>query len=135
MKKISDTFKNAGKWTLRKLIKYEKRIYVFVIIFVLFGLCLSTQEIKHSSESLELSKENAILFMERNDLERTTKEQALFIRIQMEAASKQHQQAIEAERIIIMQHQAMEKLMKYLKSIGEWPPGRLDIEIDPNRII
>tara|TARA_Y100000310_G_scaffold180736_1_gene180672 strand:+ start:1629 stop:2036 length:408 start_codon:yes stop_codon:yes gene_type:complete len=135
MKRISDTFKNIGKWTLDKLIKYEKRIYAFIIIFVLFGLCLSAQEIKHSSESLKLSKENAALFIERNDLEKTAKEQALFIRIQAEAVGKQHQQTIEAERIIRMQHLTIENLIKYLKSIDEWPPEKPDIEIDPNRII
>lgn len=135
MKKISHIFKNIGKWTLDKLIKYEKRIYTFGIVFVLFGICLFSQEIKHSSESLDLAKENAALFMERNELKRVADEQSLFIKIQTGAINTQYQQTIEAERIIRMQHQTLENLIQYLKSIDEWPPGKPDIEIDPNRII
>ena len=134
MKKCWIRLKEIGKNIAHSINENGKTvaIYCFLGLLTVFGTLLFTQSLENAKERFKSDRNQMILLMENDKLRDVAREQKISIELGTALINKQSQQLKGADRLIQMQHEALDRLMRHLKSLDEWPP---ELEpVDPNRI-
>jgi uncharacterized membrane protein len=114
-----------------KVVKYEKYIYLILIIVIVNSFTWFNITIKHTAELLKSETEKVGLVIKLEQLDNISANKSELINFQEIILLKQEEQLKESNQIMKMQDNALQKLIQYLKNIGEWPPKIKPI--DPNR--
>jgi len=118
MKKLWD-----GMWKV--LLKHHITVYAVLILTCLYMVLTLVKNIDHAKSEFELMKDNIVLEMELKEYNLLSIDQSLLIEEQRKGLGQ-------ADELIKLQGQVIEKLIKHLKDLGEWPPDFRPV--DPSRI-
>ena len=117
MKKLWD-----GMWKV--LLKHHITVYAILISTCIFMVLTLVKNIDHAKSEFELMKDKIVLEMELKEYDLLARDQGLLIK-------EQGKNLDQADELLQMQRQIIEKLIQHLKDIDEWPPNIKPI--DPNK--
>ena len=109
---------------LRGLSNHERCVYIFLVTLILCIFSYFNLELKHVAEITKIKTECSILKTNYDSL----------VEEQNKVIVNQQNKLEEAQMIGNMQHNTIERLINYLKSLNEWPPDIRREPIDPNKI-
>ena len=106
------------------------------IVALVMGTVLLVQDMKYASKEIDHLMDKIELTKENNELAVTAIDQFNMINNLLVTASQQRDQTEQAVETINQQTAILQKLVDYLKKIGQWPP-KIDSPkpIDPDKWI
>ena len=116
MKKIWST--KIKPWILN----HEGCLYTCLGMVIIFGSLLVIQDIKHQISKKKILDEQVSLTEQIEDLTSTSVNQRGIIISQKFILENREATLIRASEIMKQQQEALQKLIRYLQSIDEWPP-------------
>ena len=111
-----------GMWDI--VLKHHITVYAVLGLTCLFLALSLLNTVEHTKDKLGLIKDNIVLEMQLNEYNLLSIDQSLLIEEQRKGLGQ-------ADELIKLQGQVIEKLIKHLKDLEEWPPDFRPV--DPNR--
>jgi hypothetical protein len=121
--------------TCNILVKNKNAVYATFVTLLLCLLWIFSVQIKTSAALIKSHNEKKIILNEANqfvgEANRVLKSQDELVRLQRTILNKQKQESGQMKEALKMQSDMIQKLIQYLKDLGEWPPRPL---YDPDKI-
>jgi len=130
--KVLQKLRGGLSFLFDKVIKNGKYVYLTSVFLIIGSFAWFNLELKHSAEMLKLHNDNNILIIELEQRNQNIDGTWHVIKEQDKAIKFLKGEIGKAGDVIRGQEIILEKLIQYLKNIGEWPP-KIKPTNPPNR--
>ena len=117
------------------LVKNKNAVYASFVTLILCMLWIFSIQIKTSAALLKSHNEKKIILNEANqavgEANKVLESQNELIKLQRTVLDQRRQESNQMKESIKIQNNMIQKLIQYLKDLGEWPPRPL---YDPDKI-
>ena len=110
--------------------KHSNCFYVSTVLIFIFGSVLLVNSLNHTTSMLKEKTEKAIMQLQMDSLIKLSTDQKEVITFQGEVLTNQRQNLDNAGEVIRQQNTILNRLIQYMKDLGEWPPKTEPIDPD-----
>ena len=133
--KVWNKTKETFVKTCNFLVKNKNAVYSAFITLILCMLWIFSMQIKSSATILKSHNEKKVILNEANraisEVNGALESQDELIKLQRTVLNQRKQESDQMKEALKIQNNMIQKLIQYLKDLGEWPPRPL---YDPDKI-